>query len=126
MVCCDAADFADDEPFDYGFWSQFFFAEHARPGALATLRRSIRSGGRVVAPIGADVEEIRANPTSIQAWDWWMFRVMLASWGVPEREPGQLVAEFEDAGFDAVTVIRRGMVPTPGGAQRCPDTPRWP
>lgn len=120
VVCCDAADFADDEPFDYGFWSQFFFAEQSRSGALANLRRSIRSGGRVTAPVGADVDAIRANPTSTQARDWWMFRVILASWGVPERDPAQLVAEFEDAGFNDVTVVRRGLVPTPGVSATVP------
>ena len=120
VVCCDAADFADHEPFDYGFWSQFFFAEQSRPGALATLRRSIRSGGKVTAPIGADVEAIRADPTSIQARDWWMFRLILASWGVPERTPGQLVAEFENAGFVDVSVVRRGLVPTPGVSATVP------
>ena len=114
VVCCDAADFVDDEPFDFGFWSQFFFPEHSRPGALATLLRSVRPGCPVTAPLGADFEAMQLDPTGPEARVYTMFRVILASWGVPERRPAQLVAEFEAAGFVGATVVSRAMVPTPG------------
>ena len=74
----------------------------------------------MTAPVGGDFEAIRADPTGADARDWSMFRVLLASWGVPERDPDQLVAEFEDAGFVDVTIVQRAAAPTPGVRARVP------
>jgi hypothetical protein len=120
VVCCDAADFDDDQPFDHGFWSQFFFPQQARQGSLATLLRNVRPGGRVLAPLGADHAAIRADPQGVDARDYATFRVVLASWGVPARDPESLVAEIEQAGFDDVRVVRRVGAPHPGVQARVP------
>jgi SAM-dependent methyltransferase len=107
VVCVDAADFRTDEPFDFGFWSQFFFPVNARSAALATLMHALRSGGVVLAPLGADGEAAMADPTSQEARDFALWRVVLDSWGVPERVPEELVAEVAGAGFVDVRIQKR-------------------
>jgi SAM-dependent methyltransferase len=120
VVCCDAADFEDDEPFDHGFWSQFFFPTHARAGTLATMLRCVRPGGRVLAPLGVDHAALREDPQGLEARDYATFRVVLASWGVPERDETSLASELEEAGFTDVRVVRRVGAPHPGVQARVP------
>jgi hypothetical protein len=93
VVCCDARDYTSEEPFDRVFWSQFFFPAGSRPGTLATIRRTLRSGGRAVAPVAGDA------PSDA------LFRAMLASWGVPLLTPEALVAEVEAAGFIDAEIV---------------------
>lgn len=95
----DAADFDESDAFDFGFWSQFFFPEATRAGALATLLRSVRSGGAVMAPLMGDpvtsVEQLQTDDGREHAVD----LVLHGSWGIPIRSPEELHAEFEAAGF---------------------------
>jgi SAM-dependent methyltransferase len=106
VVCADAAEFDSAQSFDFAFWSQFFFPEAARPAALATLRR-VSPGAVVDAPTGANFAAIDADPTGPQARDFVLWRTVLDSWGVPERRPEQLIAEFEAAGFEDVRAVER-------------------
>lgn len=106
VVCTDAADYRCDEPFDFGFWSQFFFPAHAREGALATMRACLRPGAFVQSPLGADFEKVRADPTGPAARDFAIWRTLLDGWGVPERDPDALIAEYEAAGFVDVAVTK--------------------
>ncbi len=107
VVCVDAAEFDSTESFDYAFWSQFFFPESARAPALATLRRVLSSGAVVHAPTGANFAAVDKNPQGPQARDFVLWRTVLDSWGVPERRPEQLIAEFEAAGFQDVRIVER-------------------
>jgi 2-polyprenyl-3-methyl-5-hydroxy-6-metoxy-1,4-benzoquinol methylase len=99
VVCADAAQFSTDERFDRVFWSQFFFPTSSRAAALATARRHLRSGGRLQAPVATDDPGDR------------LFRVLLASWGIPLRSADELAAEIGDAGFTHVELVGAG---TPG------------
>lgn len=99
----EASEFADSELFDVAFWSQFFFAEPDRAPALEVCRRHVRSGGMVFSPIMYADPAAGAPPAAVLRYR--LFRVMLQSWGVPERRPDELVEEFEEAGFQDVTVV---------------------
>ena len=105
----EVAEFDHSEPFDVAFWSQFFFAEPDRGPALDVCRRHVRSGGTVFAPIlFADPET--APPAALLRYR--LMRVMLRSWGVPERRPADLVQEFQAAGFRDATIRKaRGRPP---------------
>ena len=107
IVCADAADYRCDEPFDFGFWSQFFFPSDARGPALRTMLRCLRPGGVLHAPLGANFEEMASDPHGDAARDFAVWRVVLDAWGVPERSPDALVAEFAAAGFGEVRVAAR-------------------
>ncbi|WP_151084353.1 SAM-dependent methyltransferase [Nocardioides cynanchi] len=96
VVCGDAGDYTTEEPFDRAFWSQFFFPVESRPGALAALHAALRSRGIATAPLAGD------EPGDA------LFRVMLASWGVPLRTADELMAEVEAAGFTEVEVVGVG------------------
>jgi hypothetical protein len=112
VVCGDAADFTTDEPFDFGSWSQFFFPAPTRPAALATLLACLRPGAAASAPVGADFDLVRADPTGEVARSWATFQLILRGWGVPERPPEELVAELEAAGFTDVEVVPHPASPT--------------
>lgn len=99
VVCSDAASFSRPEAFDVAFWSQFFFPESARPGALRTLWASLRSGGIAQAPLLGDDAALRLDDRGAEARHRAVFRVILDGWGVPDRDRDGLAAEFADAGF---------------------------
>jgi hypothetical protein len=99
VVTIDAAAFDRPDSFDRGYWSQFFFAEPSRGPALATMLRSLRSGGLLEAPLLGDPEELDADPRGQTARERSVFRVVLGSWGVPDRTADELVGEFSSAGF---------------------------
>lgn len=111
VECVDASDFTTTELFDYGFWSQFFFPTHAREGALASMMRALRPGAVLLAPLGSDGEAAMADPASVEARDFALWRVLLDSWGVPERTGAELVAEIEAAGFTDVRIKDEGALP---------------
>ncbi|MCW2855160.1 MAG: Methyltransferase type 11 [Marmoricola sp.] len=111
VICADAGEYASPQLFDYAFWSQFFFPEPSRRAALVTLRRVLRSGAVVHAPVGANFPAIDADPEGPLAREFALWRTVLNSWDVPERRPEQLVAEFEAAGFEDVGVIERPASP---------------
>ena len=99
IVVTDAATFDRPAAFDRGYWSQFFFAEDSRGPALATMMRSLRFGGIIEAPLLGDPGELAAEPHGQAARERAVFRVVLGSWGVPDRSADQLVAELEAHGF---------------------------
>lgn len=107
VVCADAQSFVDAQPFDFGFWSQFFFPSGARAGALRTMLNSLRPGAVMLAPLGADYDKVRADPSSDEAREYALWRVVLDSWDVPERTPDTLVAEIKQAGFTDVRIVAR-------------------
>lgn len=115
VVCADAAEFRTEEPFDFGFWSQFFFPAEARPGALAAMRAALRPGAPVDAPLGADHEAEAADPTGPAGQEYAIGRAILTSWGVPDRTPTSLTAELEEAGFTGVRVVPRAGSPAVRG-----------
>jgi SAM-dependent methyltransferase len=99
VVTSDAAGFDRPDSFDLGYWSQFFFAEASRGPALETMRRSLRSGGVAEAPLLGDPTELADDPRGQTARERAVFRVVLGSWGVPDRSAAELVAEFDAHGF---------------------------
>jgi SAM-dependent methyltransferase len=99
VVRTDAATFDRPDTFDRGYWSQFFFADDSRGPALDTMYRSLRSGGLLEAPLLGDPGELAAHPRGQVARERAVFRVVLGSWGVPDRDGEQLVAELEGHGF---------------------------
>jgi len=111
IVAGDATVYRADEPFDFGFWSQWFFPSATRDAALASLFANVRSGGVVRSPVFGDHQRMAAEPSSSEARLYALDRVMLDSWGVPERTPEQLQMEFAAAGFTDVTVERGEIMP---------------
>lgn len=109
VVCGDAAEFVADEPFDYGFWSQFFFPDEARGPALRTLFASLRPGAVLQAPVGeshtADVDPEVARSDAL-------LHTMFRAWGVPSRTADGLKAEFASAGFVDISVVAREAGPS--------------
>lgn len=99
IVCADAQDFSDPDPFDFAFWSQFFFPEATRAGALAVAHRSLRPGGSLSAPLlgepVTDVAGLRTPEGQAAAVD----AVLHGAWGVPHRSAGELQEELVAAGF---------------------------
>ena len=85
VLVTDAAAFDRPAAFDRGYWSQFFFAEASRGPALETMMRSLRSGGVMEAPLLGDPGELAAEPHGQVARERAVFRVVLGSWGVPDR-----------------------------------------
>jgi predicted O-methyltransferase YrrM len=105
IVTGDATTYRSEEPFDFGFWSQWFFPAPTREAALASLFANVRSGGVVRSPVFGDHGRMAADPHGDDARQYSLHRVMHDGWGVPERTPEQLKAEFEDAGFIDVTIV---------------------
>nr|WP_246416378.1 class I SAM-dependent methyltransferase [Nocardioides luti] len=99
VVRSDAGTHLEPDSFDFGFWSQFFFPTASRGPALAALFTNLRPGGTAWAPVLGDVPAMEADPTGPERQEYAVFRVILDSWGVPERSPAQLGAEFRAAGF---------------------------
>jgi SAM-dependent methyltransferase len=109
VVCCDAGAYLADEPFDFGFWSQFFFPDTARGPALAVMLASLRPGASFQAPVGADPDATRNIPDAALEEAW--MHTMLRSWGVPERTVEGLTEEIAGAGFVDLEVIARDAGP---------------
>ena len=107
IVTGDATTYRADEQFDFGFWSQWFFPTSTREAALASLFANVRSGGIVRSPVFGDHARMADDPHGDEARLYSLERVMIDGWGVPERTPEQLKAEFEGAGFVDVTIVYR-------------------
>jgi SAM-dependent methyltransferase len=104
----DACAFDEPESFDFGFWSQFFFPGPTRRAALAALFRSLRPGGIAWAPCAVDFDALAADPGGPEARLYALQRLLLLSWGVPERSAAELCAEFAEAGFTDITTSGGG------------------
>ena len=90
--------------FDVVTWSQFFFVDADRPGALATAYVALRPGGLLLAPLLGDDEAAAADPHGPEARNLAMAQVVHGGWGVPARTGAALVAELTAAGFLDVAV----------------------
>lgn len=110
VVVGDAATVDLDEArFDTAQWSQFFFPEASRAGALRTLHTALRPGGVVEAPVLGDPEVVAADPRGEAARGYALVRVVHGGWGIPERSAAALVEEVAAAGF---VDVRAGRSPS--------------
>jgi SAM-dependent methyltransferase len=94
----DAGAYSDPEPFDFVFWSQYFFPAPTRKKALTNAYERLRPGGTLTVPLLVPAEERLVTPQLT------LDTLLVESWGVPARTPAELVAEVEEAGFDQVAV----------------------
>lgn len=99
VVCADATSVRLDGVFDVVAWSQFFFTEASRPGALATAYTALKPGGLIVAPLLGDDDAAAAEPHGTEARSLAVSRVVHGGWGVPARSATDLVGEMTAAGF---------------------------
>jgi ubiquinone/menaquinone biosynthesis C-methylase UbiE len=105
LVVADATTYRPDGLFDLVSWSQFFFPEPARVGALATAMRALRPGGWVTMPV---IWDGTAHPQgSPQQQELAVERLALALWDVPLRSTTEVLAEVAAAGFADVRVDSR-------------------
>lgn len=109
VICGDATEYVADEPFDHGFWSQFFFPDDARAGALQVMLNSLKPGASFQAPLGADPEAVQTDPEAAKENALW--HAILRTWGIPERTVEGLAAEVAGAGFVDVEVVAREVGP---------------
>ena len=89
VVVTDAATFDRPDAFDRGYWSQFFFAEDSRrtrPRDDDAEPSSAEASSRP--PCSATPRELAAEPHGQAARERAVFRVVLGSWGVPDRSAG--------------------------------------
>ena len=109
----DAATVPVGSGFGTARWSQFFFAEDSRAGALRTLLHALDAGALLEAPLLGDPAATVTDPHGADARNLALVRVVHGSWGIPGRTPAQLADEVVLAGFvDVVTTS------TPGGPAR--------
>ena len=100
LVVGDAADYDGGGAFDLANWSQFFFPESTRRGALAAAFQALRPGGWVSMPVVWD-----GTPHPAQSADdreLAEMRLVLDLWNVPMRTVSEVIAEVEAAGFGDV------------------------
>jgi hypothetical protein len=103
LVVGDAAAYEPEEEFDQVQWSQFFFPEEHRVGALATARLALRPGGWVSMPVAWDGAPL--EPGSPEHRDIASERLVLDLWRVPFKTTHDVVAEVEGAEFVDVQVL---------------------
>ncbi|MFM6848181.1 MAG: class I SAM-dependent methyltransferase [Terrabacter sp.] len=101
LVVADAATFDRPASADLCFWSQFFFPDPSRRGALAAAHRAVRPGGLLAAPLVAAPARDDTRGAAVRA--------RLASWGIPLRTPAALAGELRDAGFTDPQVVRSSL-----------------
>ena len=106
-VAGDAAAYEPDRTFGLVVWSQFFFPQFARKGALETARKALRPGGWITMPViwtgadpqtGPDAQELAAE------------KLLLDVWQVPPLTTGEVAQEVEAAGFVEVRIDADPMV----------------
>jgi hypothetical protein len=103
LVVADAAAWEPDRLFDQVGWSQFFFPEQSRVGALATARLALRSGGWVSMPVIWDGKPFEVGSPEHRELS--AERVVLDLWHVPLKSTQDVGAELEAAGFVDVHVV---------------------
>jgi hypothetical protein len=105
LVVADATTYRPEGQFDLVSWSQFFFPEPARAGALTTALRALGPAGWVTMPV---IWDGTARPQgSREQQELAVERLALDLWGVPLRSTAEVVAEVTAAGFVDVRVESR-------------------
>ena len=104
FVVGDATTYEPDGTFDLVGWSQFFFPEPSRPGALRTARRALRPGGWVTAP--AVWDGVAVEPGSPAHRTLATHRLMIDIWGVPLKPTLAVADEMAAAGFVELRIDR--------------------
>jgi SAM-dependent methyltransferase len=108
VICGDVLELDRPAAFDVAFWSQMFFPQGTRSQALDVARRSLRTGGMVLAPvIPAIAAPTEGEDASDEAREEALDRVIHGAWGVPLLDPAGVAAEFTEAGFTDVRVVDR-------------------
>lgn len=105
LVVADATSYQPDGLFDQVSWSQFFFPEPARAGALATALKALRPGGWISTPVIWDGASHPAGSPLHRELA--VERLALDLWDVPLRSTADLLAEVTAAGFVDVRVDSR-------------------
>ncbi|MGA8210040.1 MAG: class I SAM-dependent methyltransferase, partial [Nocardioidaceae bacterium] len=108
LVHGDATRLREPEPFDVVFWSQFYFPTATRHDALVTATTSLRPGGYLLAPLQDEPSVLVDEPTSAQARQAALDRLLHGSWGVPARSGQELVAELAAEGLVGARVVDSG------------------
>jgi ubiquinone/menaquinone biosynthesis C-methylase UbiE len=116
----DAQTYRPDGLFDLVTWSQFFFPESSRAGALATARRALRPGGWITAPVIWD--EPGLEPGSKDDQDLAAELLLMDLWRVPPRTTAEVAAEFGAAGFVDVRTDHGTMAAQVRGRQPQPQS----
>jgi SAM-dependent methyltransferase len=101
-VVGDASSYRPEGAFDLVNWSQFFFPEPTRAGALAVAFEALRPGGLVSMPVVWDGTPHPSGSTAAQELA--AERLALDLWGVPLRTTAEVADELEAAGFGDVQV----------------------
>jgi SAM-dependent methyltransferase len=105
LVVADARSYQPEGLFDLVGWSQFFFPEPARAGALATALGALRPDGWVTMPV---VWDGTVHPQgSPEQQELAVERLALDLWDVPVRSTAEVLAEVAAAGFVDVRVDSR-------------------
>ena len=122
VICGDVRDFDEPDSFDSVFWSQFFFPERARRGALDVALGSLKPGGTIRAPLMSDPVSTTADLRTSAGRTYALDRVVHGGWGVPARGVDDLAAElvvagfvdteFQDVGFARIVAARKPSRPT--------------
>jgi SAM-dependent methyltransferase len=100
-VVGDAGAYEPDREFDLAVWSQFFFPQAARKGALATARKALRPGGWITMPVIWTGDDPTTGP---EAQELAAEKLLLDLWQVPPLTTAQVQLEVEAAGFIEVRV----------------------
>ncbi|HVE62188.1 MAG TPA: methyltransferase domain-containing protein [Mycobacteriales bacterium] len=101
-VLGDATSYEPDEWFDLVGWSQFFFPEATRAGALAVAFRALRPGAWVTMP--ALWDGVAPEPGSVPDQELAADQLLMQMWQVPPRSTAELVDEVRATGFVEVRV----------------------
>jgi len=100
-VAGDAGAYDPAPEFDLVVWSQFFFPQSARKGALATARKALRPGGWITMPVIWTGDDPTSGP---EAQELAAEKLLLDVWQVPPLTTTEVRSEVEAAGFIEVRV----------------------
>ncbi len=99
LVCADVRDFEDPEPFDFAFWSQFFFPDESRAAALAVAFALVAARRHPVGAAARRAGHRRRGAAHDEGRSAAVDALLFRGWGIPHRSGDELVAEVEAAGF---------------------------
>lgn len=103
----DARAYADDEPFDIVFWSQFFFPRDTRTATLENAFARLRPGGMLLCPVlpgdggSPEADSPEAQRASLNA-------IVFGQWDIPLLSGDELAKEITAVGFTDARENRLG------------------